>query len=93
MVLEKINLILYFQPHNICLRCLYCQASVLETDLESHIRVEHRIGHDRAVEMLIGLQYSEVASIHQPEVEAVSGESLIHPIQEQVPVNEQPAVR
>ena len=61
----------------------------METDLESHIRVEHRIGHDRAVEMLIGLQYSEVASIHQPESEAGSSP----PIQEQIPVNEQPAVR
>ena len=65
----------------------------METDLESHIRVEHRIGHDRAVEMLIGLQYSEVANIHQPESEAGSGESLSPPIQEQIPVNEQPAVR
>ena len=65
----------------------------METDLESHIRVEHKIGHDRGVEMLIGLQYSEVTSIHQPEVEAGSGESLIPPIQEQIPVNEQLAVR
>ena len=75
------------------MRCLFCQASVLETELESHIRVEHRIGHDKAVEMLISLQYSEVASTDQRETEAGAGESHSPPIQEQIPVNEQPAVR
>ena len=41
--------------------------------------------------MLIGLQYSEVASTDQPEPGAGAEESP--PIQEQIPVNEQPAVR
>ena len=77
------------QPQSISLRCLFCQASVWETELESHIRGEHRIGHGRAVEMLIGLQYSEVTSTDQPQLGA--GESP--PIQEQEPVNEQPSVR
>ena len=61
------------QPQSISLRCLFCQASVWETELDSHIRGEHRIGHDRAVEMLIGLQYSEVTSTDQPQLGA--GES------------------
>lgn len=55
--------------------------------------MEHRIGHDRAVEMLIGLQYSEVASTDQPGPGAGAAESQSPPIQEQIPVNEQPAVR
>ena len=76
----------YFQPHNIPLRCLFCQDLVVETELETHIRVDHRIGHDKAVENLIGLQYSEVGSLPELQMESP-------PVQEQTPVNEQPAVR
>ena len=43
--------------------------------------------------MLIGLQYSEVASTDQPEPGAGAGEGQSPPIQEQIPVNEQSAVR
>ena len=67
-------------PHDVVMQCLFCSASIFEADLETHLRTDHRMGHDRAVEMLIAMQYSEGGSLieQQPEI-----------LTEQVPVNEQ----
>ena len=67
-------------PHDVVMQCLFCSASIFEADLETHLKTDHRMGHDRAVEMLIAMQYSEGGSLIEQQPESLT---------EQVPVNEQ----
>ena len=87
------------QPFNVTLRCTFCQGPVFETVFEDHIRTDHKINHDRAVEMLIALQYSEPSDINSQHQEP-TGNDLSLPAEEQInilalsaeeqiPVNEQ----
>ena len=72
------------------MKCLFCQTDVLETDLVEHIRTDHNINHDKAVEMLIGLQYSEqVTNTTEHVTDTQQNEVIQASDEDQQPVNEQ----
>ena len=70
------------------MRCIFCKGSVLETDLDHHIRLDHKIQHDRAVDMLIAMQYSEQPDIMENNVPIMNNSQEDSQVEEQVPVNE-----
>ena len=70
------------------MKCIFCKGSVFETDLDHHIRSDHKIQHDRAVDMLIAMQYSEPIDITEDNVPIINNIQDDLPVQEQIPVNE-----
>ena len=81
------KLIHHLQHPDISLVCLYCQQNIIENSLDSHLRDDHKIHHDRAVEMLIAMQYAEGVTNHAPDNQPVNTDPG-PVVEDQVPVRE-----
>ena len=88
-----VNKSLIVQAQNEALMCIYCKEYVEESAIDVHLRRDHKIDHDDAVQLLTTLLYSQPLQYRSlrlrspgPPAEDVPQVSPQH--LDQVPVNE-----